>query len=192
MKLSSTLGLAVLALAGPASALIGYGIPMYKPNCAYACRSIFADAMLSCSTDEHSHGAHNHGTGPTPPDCRAGNEPWLTTLANCINSTCADVDAWVLEKYWADKNTGDPAVQPKWTYAETLRELEKSGKPTKMLDPEEEMPLLDFTAAFDEEAWDSTRGSLWAFENAETVHSRYGYVFRRPLCYNGLTYNATA
>lgn len=179
MKASTSLGLASLAFAGPASALIGYGIPMYKPNCAFACRSVFGSAMLSCSSHDHSSGgAHNHGPGPTSPDCRAGNEPWLTTLANCINATCTDVAAWKLEKYWADKNTGDPAVQPKWTYAETLVELGKSGKPTKMLDPEDEMPVLDFTADFDEETWASYKGSQMAFEDAETVHSRYGYAYR--------------
>jgi hypothetical protein len=182
MKPSTSLGLVALLLAGPTSALIGYGIPMYKPNCAFACRSVFADAMLSCSTDDHGHGAHNHGTGPTPPDCRAGSTPWLTTLANCINATCADVEPWKLEKYWADKCTGDPAVQPKWTYAETLVELEKTGKPTQMLDPEEEMPLLDFTADFDRDTWESYRGTLFHFEWAETIHSRYGYACQLSSC----------
>lgn len=176
MKPSSSVAVAVLTLVGQATAFVGYGIPMYNPTCAYACRAIFASAMLSCSTDEHSTGAHNHGTGPTPPDCRAKSEPWLTTLAHCLHSTCTDVEAWVLEKYWADRNTGDPTVQPKWTYAQAVMELEKNGMPTKKLDPEEEMPLLNFTADFDRERWEVEKGSLWAFANAETVHSRYGII----------------
>lgn len=177
MKPSAALGLASLAFAGPVSALIGYGIPMYKPGCAFACRAVFGDAMLSCSSmDHHSGGAHNHGPGPTSPECRAGNEPWLLTLANCINATCTDVPAWKLEKYWADKNTGDPAVQAKWTLAQAVQELEKRGKPTKMLDLEDEMPTLTFVSDFDKELWQANKGSMEAFEYAETIHSRYGYA----------------
>lgn len=174
MKATASLGLLALAFAGKTSALIGYGIPMYKPNCAFACRSSFGSAMLTCSTDDHSHGAHNHGTGPTPPDCRANDDPWLTTLAFCIKSKCPNVSPWKLEKYWAEKCTGDPSVQPKWTYAETLVELEKNGDPTKELNLEEEMPLLNFTAKFNEETWEAFRGTLFHFEYAETMHSRYG------------------
>lgn len=124
--------------------------------------------------DHSGGGAHNHGTGPTPPDCRANDEPWLTTLAYCINATCIDVAPWKLEKYWADKCTGDPAVQPKWTYQETLVELEKSGKPTEELDTDAEMPVLSFTALYNAETWEGYRGTLYQFEYAETTHSRYG------------------
>lgn len=176
MKTTASLGLLALGLAfaGKASALIGYGIPMYKPNCAFACRSSFESAMLTCSTDDHANGAHNHGTAPTPPDCRANDTPWLTTLAFCIKSKCTDVAPWRLEKYWADKCTGDPSVQPKWTYAETLVQVEKNGEPTKELDTKEEMPLLNLTAKYDEETWEEYRGTLSYFEYAETMHSRHG------------------
>ncbi|KAF2748707.1 hypothetical protein M011DRAFT_457430 [Sporormia fimetaria CBS 119925] len=172
---TATLGLFSLAI-GEATALIGYGISMYKPNCAFACRSHFASAMLSCSGDDHFQGAHSHGAGPTSPDCRAGDTAWLTTLAYCINSTCTDVAPWRLEQYWADKCTGDPSVQPKWTYAEALVELEKSGPPTQELDEEAEMPVLNFTALYNQQSWETARGTLFHFEYAETMHSRYGIV----------------
>jgi hypothetical protein len=81
-----------------------------------------------------------------------------------------------LEKYWADKNTGDPAVQPKWTYQETLVELQKSDPPTEELDMTAEMPMLTFTAKYNAEEWEMYRGTLFHFEYAETMHSRYGYV----------------
>ncbi|KAF2271448.1 ferric reductase transmembrane component 4 [Westerdykella ornata] len=193
MKDSTNLGLLALAFAGRSFALIGYGIQMYKPNCAFACRSSFESAMLICSTDEHAHGAHNHGTGPTPPDCRANDTPWLTTLAYCINSKCADVAPWRLEEYWADECTGDPNVQPKWTYAETLVELAKNGEPTRELDMEEEMPLLNFTARYNEASWEQYRGTLFHFEYAETIHSRYGIIllvvgFGTPIFFSVLGY----
>ena len=168
---ASSLGLLALALPGPASALIGYGIDMYKPHCAFACRSSSESAMLMCSTDEMSSGAHNHGTGPTPPECRAQDEGWLTTLAYCINATCTDVAPWRLEKYWADKCTGDPKVQAKWTYAQTVQVLEKQEKPTQKLGDDE---MIMSTLLYDADTWEYYRGTLWAFENAEKVHSRYG------------------
>jgi hypothetical protein len=96
----------------------------------------------------------------------------LTTLAYCINSTCADygVEAWEVEKYWADKCTNDAKVAPKWTYAETLTELGKMDGPVRSLGEEE---MLDFTAVYDGEIWERHRGTLNAFENAESTHSLY-------------------
>ncbi|KAF2257524.1 hypothetical protein CC78DRAFT_235507 [Lojkania enalia] len=194
MKAATTLGFLALSFPNLSAALIGYGIPMYKPNCAFACRASFESAMLTCSEHDHgAGGAHNHGFGPTPPECRAADEPWLTTLAYCINSTCADIAPWRLEKYWADKCTGDPAVQPKWTYAETLMELERSAPPTEELDMDDEMPVLNFTSLYNHDAWESQRGTLWHFENAETMHSRYGIVllvvgFGTPIFFTYLGY----
>ena len=97
----------------------------------------------------------------------------MTTLAYCINSTCAgdDVQAWELEKYWADKCTDDAKVAPKWTYAEALVELGKMDEAVRTLGEEE---MLDFTAVYDGELWESHRGTLNAFENAENTHSQYG------------------
>ncbi|KAF2793168.1 hypothetical protein K505DRAFT_244997 [Melanomma pulvis-pyrius CBS 109.77] len=190
MKIVTSLGLLALAFPGPTTALIGYGIPMYKPNCAFACRSIFESAMLMCSTDEVMSGAHSHGTGPTPPDCRAQDESWLTTLAYCINATCTDVAPWRLEKYWADKNTGDPKVQPKWTYAQTVAVLDKAEKPTEELGEDD---MIMSTLTFDHDTWEGYRGTLAAFENAETMHSRYGIIllvvgFATPIFFSVLGY----
>ncbi|KAF2867716.1 ferric reductase like transmembrane component-domain-containing protein [Massariosphaeria phaeospora] len=190
MKAAASSGLLTLALSGSTSALIGYGIPMYKPNCAFACRSLFASAMLECSAHDHVAGAHSHGAGPTSPECRAGDTPWLTTLAYCIKSTCIDVAPFRLEAYWAEQCTGDAAVQPKWTYQETLTELEKVPRPSAQLGEEE---MLEFTALYDEETWESYRGTLFHFEYAETMHSRYGIIllvvgFGSPIFFSFLSY----
>ncbi|KAF2000908.1 ferric reductase transmembrane component 4 [Amniculicola lignicola CBS 123094] len=148
---------------------------MYLPNCAFACRSTFSSAVLTCTDHDHEGGGHSHGAGPTSPECYASDEPWLTTLAYCIKSTCADynVPAWQLEKYWADKCTNDQAVQPKWTYQQTVEELAKVPAPTKELGEEE---MLNFTALYNAETWEGYRGTLSHFENAETRHSRYGII----------------
>jgi hypothetical protein len=127
--------------------------------------------MLSCSERAHATGAHSHGQGATSPECYASNTPWLTTLANCINKTCTNVAEWELEKYWTERVTGRfTGVQPKWTYQETLMQMQ-GEQPDRMLDEDE---MLSFTASFDEETWESTRGALQNFENGERTHSRYG------------------
>lgn len=89
-----------------------------------------------------------------------------------MNNTCADVTLWALEKYWNERVTGRfTGVEPKWTYQETLARMQGSEPPSRQLEEDE---MLDFTAAFDEETWESTRGTLHAFEAAERTHSKYG------------------
>ena len=145
---------------------------MYDPNCAFACRDIFASAMLTCSGHDHASGAHSHGQGATSAECYASDSPWLTTIANCINATCTDVMPWRLEKYWTERVTGTfTGVEPKWTYQETLVQMQGTARPTRLLEEDE---MLDFTAAFDRETWESTRGTLEYFENVERTHSRNG------------------
>lgn len=147
--------------------------------------------MLECSEHDHMGGGHMHGAGPTSPECRAGDTPWLTTLAYCINSTCTeDVAPWTLEKFWADKSTDDKTVQPKWSYQEALVQLGSMEKPTKELGEEE---MLDFTALYNQETWETYRGTLEHFEFAETMHSRYGIIllavsFGTPIFFTVLRY----
>ena len=97
----------------------------------------------------------------------------MTTVANCINATCTDIEPWRLEKYWAEKMTRDAAVPPKWTLQETLAHLADMQPPTRLLGPHDE---LNFTAAFSRDMWDRTRLTLNTFEYAEMMNSRTGYV----------------
>ncbi|KAF1984279.1 hypothetical protein K402DRAFT_406240 [Aulographum hederae CBS 113979] len=158
-----------------AQALIGYPISMYKPLCAFSCRDSISSAPLSCSEEGHGGGHMGHGgSAMTTPECRSADTPFLTTLAFCINSTCSafGIETWRLEKYWADKCTGDPSVLPKWTYSDTLRQLQ--GAPAQEL-PEEEA-VLNYTALVPHETWDGNYRTLENFEEQETKHSRYGIV----------------
>jgi hypothetical protein len=129
--------------------------------------------MLECSSHDHAPSGHSHGASPTSPACYAGNTPFLTTVANCINATCTDVEPWRLEKYWAEKMTRDGAVLPKWTLQETLTHMADLEPPARLLGQQD---VLNFTAAFDHDKWDQTRWTLNYFEYAETMHSRTGYV----------------
>lgn len=157
-----------------ADALIGYPITMYDPPCAFACRDIFGSAILACSGHDHTSGAHSHGQGATSAECYASDTPWLTTLANCIKKTCSDAVPWELEKYWSERVTGRlTGVPPKWTYQETLAQMQGSALPRRLLEEDE---VLDFTAAFEQETWESTRGALQQFENGEKTHSKHGII----------------
>ncbi|KAH4897678.1 hypothetical protein HBI80_190790 [Parastagonospora nodorum] len=181
-----------LSLPDAASAFVGYGIPMYKPNCAFACRDQFSSAHLSCTSMNHASGGH-HGSGPTSKECYASNTPWLTTLAYCINATCSDVPKYKLEAFWAERVTKSERwnkVAPKWTYQETLFRMADMPAPVKELGEDEE---LNFTALFDPVAWEAGRGALEYFEYSETMHSKYGIIllvvgFATPIFITGLSY----
>jgi hypothetical protein len=88
-----------------------------------------------------------------------------------IHPGCTDIAPWKLEKYWSERVTGRfTGVEPKWTYQKTLAQM-NGTEPSKQLEDDE---MLDFTANFNEKTWESTRGALEHFENAERTHSRYG------------------
>jgi hypothetical protein len=173
MRLAHLLAPAVgLALVAPVSAFIGFGIQMYQPSCAYACRSVIGSAPLACSTDDHAGGGHHGGGGGTTPACRANDTAFLTTLAYCIHERCTsyNVDNWRLEKYWAENAVGrwEP-IPPKWTFGEALAAVDKM--------PDTELAhhgTLNFTAKVGEEDWYAEKVSAELFEHWETLHSTYG------------------
>ena len=63
-----------------------------------------------------------------PPDSFATDEPYLTTLAYCIQQRCQDEDLGLLENFWKTKitlNNNEPPF-PKWSYQETLATFESA------------------------------------------------------------------
>ncbi|CAO2651950.1 Nn.00g002330.m01.CDS01 [Neocucurbitaria sp. VM-36] len=192
MKIVSSLGFWGLTLSGTASAFIGHGIPMYQPNCAFACRDQFSSALLECTLMDHTGGGH-HGSSATSPECYAQDTAWLTTLAYCINQTCTDIPKFKLEAYWAErvtKSVRGNKLEPKWTYQETLFRMDGQAPPDKALGEDE---VLNFTARYDSETWESTRGALQHFELAETNHAKYGIIllvvsFATPIFITALGY----
>lgn len=170
--------LPLLAVLPAASAFIGMGIPMYDPVCAYACRAIISSADIACD-DSHDHQGmdmgsmsmikrHGHDTDITP-ECRAMSEPFLTTLAYCINSTCpSDTEAWVLEKYWSIESTGEATVKPMWGYEESLMHV--NATPQTTFDSHERINETQLLAT---DSWEVQRNSLKSFAEGEAIHARY-------------------
>lgn len=166
--------------------LIGYGIEMYNPSCAFACRSIIGAAPLSCS-DHTEHTAGHHGPSTpfsTSPECRANDVSFLTTLALCMNTTCeANTPPALLEKYWASTATGDPATVPMWSYGRTVVEtgsLLQDGQTPREYNTTAG-DTLNFTASLNRESWTTTRNTLVNFERGEAIHTRASYVFHPSL-----------
>lgn len=157
-------------LASSVQALIGFGISMYNPNCAFACRAAIAGATLACTQHDH-HGGGHHGSGATTPQCYAEDTPFLTTLAWCLSSHCEDVDEWRLERYWHLKAAAsyEERVTPKWTYQQALGQIDDT--PTEIVNAS---GSLHFTGIVADEDYEPNRGALNYFEWQESLHSKYG------------------
>jgi hypothetical protein len=91
-----------------------YGISRNQPRCAYSCQSTLSTSDLACKI-----------TGKkTTPDCYATDDAFLESLAWCIHSRCPSLSLWQDEQWWAKIVSGDPAVQPKYSFAQALPTVE--------------------------------------------------------------------
>jgi len=160
----------VASLTTPCHALIGFGISMYKPNCAFACRGAISGAPLICSDMDHAGGLMGHGAPSTTPACFAEDSSFLTTLAWCIFDRCEGIEAWRLEQYWWEKAAATSSIRetPKWTYQQSLDEI--AEPPTRTVNSSE---TLDFIGVVLEEDYEANRRGYVVFEESETRHSTY-------------------
>ncbi|PGH08117.1 hypothetical protein AJ80_07911 [Polytolypa hystricis UAMH7299] len=184
----------LLAASQPCLSLIGVGIEMYNPPCAYACYDSLSSAPLACSTPGEGHGGHGgHGGGhvTTTPECRASDGPYLTTLAWCVSSNCAQfgIEDWRLEKFWSVKATNNASVAAKWGFHHALMEVGEN-------EPKEELAtgeMLNKTVLVPHATWQSNRLTLEHFEVQEGLHARYGFIillvgFGLPILVTAFTY----
>ncbi|KAK1766307.1 ferric-chelate reductase fre2 [Phialemonium atrogriseum] len=170
-------------LGRPGYGFIGYGIEMYKPTCAYACRDSIT-APLNC-TDADMGGGHEHSDGmimkrmdgwmvmaPTP-ECKVSNDFFLQTLAYCMKKRCPDVAISKLESFWVDNVAGSKPHQPvpKESYSDTLNAI--VTPPTRELN--NSVPL-NYIAVVTDDQWSPIYGTNANFEDTETTHVRYGLV----------------
>ncbi|KAM0330785.1 hypothetical protein ACHAQA_003739 [Verticillium albo-atrum] len=114
-----------------------------------------------------------HSMPMTTPDCRANDTSFLTTLAWCLDTKCAEYNVPIstLQRFWEEQATGDPAVTPKWSYPVALQNVDDA--PTKVLTMHD---TLNFTALASEEDWNVQYKTLSYFEREEVVHARYGII----------------
>ncbi|KAI9150231.1 Ferric/cupric reductase transmembrane component B [Paramyrothecium foliicola] len=126
LMLGAVIGGAGLA-AADGTGLIGFGKVMYKPACAFACRSVIRSCPLSCTPTEGEVFGSGHSTTVTPPDCYLTDPSFLRTMALCISTYCPDSDKPAvseIENYWeghlATGSVGDWSLRPNITYTEAL------------------------------------------------------------------------
>ncbi|KAL8752683.1 MAG: hypothetical protein Q9184_005656, partial [Pyrenodesmia sp. 2 TL-2023] len=152
--------------------LIGYGISMYQPLCAYTCRDVISSSMLECSEHMHmSEGMHMGMGSSTSPECFATDDAFLGSLAYCISTKCHNAPVWQLEKYWSMNVAGKQPNQPlpKATYQQTLANI--TATPNDTLFKGED---LKRTMIISDEDYRGSFNAQGLFEKMEKRHETYG------------------
>ncbi|KAK2001843.1 ferric reductase-like protein transmembrane component 4 [Colletotrichum falcatum] len=156
--------------------LVGYGIKMFDPPCAFACRDAISGATLRCSTvGSNNMGgmAGMSGMVMTDGECYATDDAFLGTLAWCVAARCEGIPEWKLEKYWKDNVAGTAAVQPdpKITFQQALTTV--SGTPTAVYAA---TGPLNQTSLVSQDLWYAAYNTDVIFEGQESMQVKYGLV----------------
>lgn len=146
---------------------------MYDPGCAAACRDTVSSWMLDCG-DAGNVGASHHGDmhHETPsPLCYATNDPFLQTLALCMDMHCkgetiSKLESW-WEKYLVGRQRGQP--QPKISYQQALAAIKE--RPTTIIGDED---VLNATSLVDNDVWLSNYNGDHGYDITEATSSTYG------------------
>ncbi|KAF4624715.1 hypothetical protein G7Y89_g13456 [Cudoniella acicularis] len=153
--------------------LVGYGIYPYNPYCGFTCDRSLSLLMLDCSTDMGmGSGMSMSNSVMTSAVCRAIDTNWLTTLAWCMYTKCAEYDVATsdLEPFWEQQCTGDPTVAPKWGCSVTLTKI--TSPPTQELNST--ATDLNFTALVNEDTYLSQWNALTLVQRENGVEGAYG------------------
>lgn len=88
--------------------VIGYGITMYDPPCAYACIDTFKGYPLLCKD-----GDTVEEMSSATPECLAQNDPFLQSVALCFHDLCQGIANSTLQKVWETDLVGRLQNQPR-------------------------------------------------------------------------------
>ena len=163
--------------------LIGYGIDMYKPTCAYACRSSAPTSPIHCPDDTMGDmpdmpgmdmGGMS-GSESASPACLVQSVPFLQTVAWCLHTRCNDSDADVstLENFWKLNMAGRDTVQPLPTLSYQQAFLSITEPPNATLGENE---TLEHAVLVPYESWLADFNADSLFELQEDHHETAGYV----------------
>ncbi|PHH92859.1 hypothetical protein CDD83_4281 [Cordyceps sp. RAO-2017] len=179
---------------GEDSGLIGYGIQLFQPVCAFACLFSIAPP-LNCSREDMTAPAPKdkytvrvkngqlpsgegwHVTPDATPQCKQHDDFYLQTVAFCIQAHCEDVPLMRLEKFW-DSNVpwqmfNDKKYQPvpRQTYSQALGAIRDPPRR-----PVNNTVLLNYTAMVPEETYLRQHDTIYHFVSNELTHERYALV----------------
>lgn len=157
--------------------LIGYGISMYDPLCAYSCRAAIATSKLDCSDNVEELAANDEAYDITSPECYATDDAFLRTLAYCIASHCHELPVWTIERYWQANVAGHRADRPlpKASYQQTLSDLEPPNDTLTTGD------MLLTTMVVPLEEYETNYNTQSVLEHVEQNHETFGYASSRFL-----------
>ena len=104
---------------------------------------------------------------------RAGDTPWLSTLAWCMRTKCAEYHVSIseLEAFWENQATGNPSVASKWSYSSTL--FNAAQEPTRELSRADD--ALNSTVLVNPATYEAQYNALTAVQRENVVESGYGY-----------------
>lgn len=158
--------------------MIGMGINMYKPVCAYACHDSLASLWLNCTTfstpSDDMAGMDmkllkrmdmgEEAEATTSMECVSSNMPWLQTLAYCLKDRCGidGVGEKKIAKVYTTLSMSDTAV-----YSEML----PAENPTTELDAD--AMWLNETSLVNYDLYFSNRQTLQEFEYQEDTHVQF-------------------
>lgn len=179
--LTASASLAIPALASTGRdghGLIGYGIEMYQPPCAFACQSAISNP-LDCPMDHHDmEGMERmklrrmtHNAEKPSPECYASNKPYLRTLAYCMEQRCPDDVKTSARDRFFEMSIGGRLKQPPvpvYSYVEALLSIERA--PTNSTPAEE---MLTQASLVEYEDYISNINGNYGFEMMESSHSLY-------------------
>ena len=157
----------------PRHGLIGYGISMYNPLCAFACRDVLSTSMLNCSVPMDTSDMGMDMGSATSPECYATDDAFLQSLAYCISTHCRDAAVWDLERYWSANAPGTERTQPspKASYQQTLANIDTEPTGTIVIGED-----LNKTMAVSHEDYEASYNAQGVFEKMEIKHETYGCV----------------
>ena len=157
----------------PGHALIGYGISMYKPLCAFTCRDVLSSSALNCSVPMDKAEMDMDMDSATSPECYSTDDAFLETLAYCMSTHCPDIAVWELEKYWRTNVAGTQLNQPvpKANYQQTLANITTAPTDTLIIGE-----VLNKTMIISNEDYEASYNAHGVFEKMEATHETYGWV----------------
>ena len=173
----------------PGYGLVGYGIEMYIPVCAYACQYSFNSNPMVC-TDAASfsdmggmHMAESAGDDMTmPPNvssmpspvCLAQSRPFLSSVAWCVYTKCdKGIPVWKFEKWWQSYVVGTQVTDPPpaLSYGAALALVTSPPNITSTADQ-----VLNETSLADMEHYSAVYVAIGVNQDVEIQHSRFGLV----------------
>ncbi|OAA59061.1 ferric reductase-like transmembrane component [Niveomyces insectorum RCEF 264] len=152
------------------------GFTFYSPYCGHGCFRSFSPFTLTCS-DTISAGGHTTADelAHALALCRAGNLPFLRSIAWCMHLYCPDsVLPSLRETFWETEITGDIAVRPRWSYGAVLANI--TTPPTETLVPTATNAgtVLNTTVLTTYDNWQATWVTLYYFFRETSLESYYG------------------